>query len=254
MKRFIASVLAACIVGGAMPVSVNYAAEQTASANTKDRDRITVGNFTYDLYADDHAAIVFFTDKEAETASVPREIAGSPITEIDGRESMALYGFGTFGGGKLKTIIVPGSVKRIGNYAFANCPELESVTILDPKCEIGDNAISSGTDENFSGTIYGYANSTAQVYAERNGFDFAAVDVTAYPLKGDANLDSQVNIADAVLVMQVATNPDKYAQGKSDLSIKPQGEVNADVDGKKGLSDSDALVVQKFKLGLIDKL
>ncbi len=73
-------------------------------------------------------------------------------------------------------------------------------------------------------------------------------------LLGDANLDKQVNIADAVLVMQVATNPDKYGQGKTDVSIKPQGEVNADVDGKKGLSNADALLIQKFKLGLIQSL
>jgi hypothetical protein len=72
-------------------------------------------------------------------------------------------------------------------------------------------------------------------------------------LLGDANCDKQVNIADAVLVMQVATNPDKYAVGKSEVSIKPQGEVNADVDGTKGLTNSDALLIQKFKLGLIDK-
>ncbi|MCR4861198.1 MAG: silent information regulator protein Sir2 [Ruminococcus sp.] len=72
-------------------------------------------------------------------------------------------------------------------------------------------------------------------------------------LAGDANLDDQVNIADAVLVMQVATNPDKYAAGRSSVSIKPQGEKNADVDGKAGLTNSDALMIQKFKLGLIDK-
>lgn len=71
-------------------------------------------------------------------------------------------------------------------------------------------------------------------------------------LRGDANLDAQVNIADAVLVMQVATNPDKYAQGRSEVSIKPQGEINADIDGKTGLSNSDALLIQKFKLGLIN--
>ena len=51
--------------------------------------------------------------------------------------------------------------------------------------------------------------------------------------------------------MQVATNPDKYGRGKTDLSIKEQGEANADVDGKKGLSNQDALLIQKFKLGLI---
>ena len=53
--------------------------------------------------------------------------------------------------------------------------------------------------------------------------------------------------------MQVATNPDKHAQGKSDVSIKPQGEINADVDGKAGLTNEDALLIQKYKLGLIDK-
>jgi hypothetical protein len=68
---------------------------------------------------------------------------------------------------------------------------------------------------------------------------------------GDANCDDNVNIADAVLVMQVATNPDKYAKGKTALSITETGEANADVDGKKGLTNQDALLIQKFKLGLI---
>ena len=72
-------------------------------------------------------------------------------------------------------------------------------------------------------------------------------------LYGDANCDGYVNIADAVLVMQVSTNPDKYAQGKSEVSISAAGERNADVDGKAGLTNSDALLIQKHKLGLIDK-
>ncbi len=72
-------------------------------------------------------------------------------------------------------------------------------------------------------------------------------------MKGDANLDNNVNIADAVLVMQAATNPDKYARGKSEYSITLQGEVNADVDGSAGLTNRDALLIQKFKLGLISK-
>lgn len=76
----------------------------------------------------------------------------------------------------------------------------------------------------------------------------------AVTIAGDANLDGSVNIADAVLVMQVSTNPDKYAQGRSSLSITAQGEKNADVDGKAGLSNSDALLIQKFKLGLVSSL
>ncbi|WP_298529884.1 glycoside hydrolase family 9 protein [uncultured Ruminococcus sp.] len=77
-----------------------------------------------------------------------------------------------------------------------------------------------------------------------------SANVTLY---GDANCDKTVNIADAVLVMQVSTNPDKYAQGKSKLSITATGEANADVDGKKGLSNADALLIQQHKLGLIKK-
>ena len=72
---------------------------------------------------------------------------------------------------------------------------------------------------------------------------------------GDANCDGSVNIADAVLVMQVVTNPDKYAQGKTEKSITAKGERNADVDTSvKGLTNRDALMIQKFKLGIIDKL
>ena len=70
-------------------------------------------------------------------------------------------------------------------------------------------------------------------------------------IEGDANCDGSVNIADAVYVMQVTTNPDIYAQDKSDLSISAQGEFNADVDGIAGLTNEDALFIQKYKLGLI---
>lgn len=54
--------------------------------------------------------------------------------------------------------------------------------------------------------------------------------------------------------MQVVTNPDKYAQGQSAVSIKPQGEVNTNVDGKVGLTKSNALLIQKYKFRIINKL
>lgn len=74
--------------------------------------------------------------------------------------------------------------------------------------------------------------------------------VTKY---GDANCDTVVNIADAVLAMQVATNPDKYAAGKTSSSITEVGEANADVDGTGSITNNDALLIQKFKLGLISE-
>ncbi len=72
-------------------------------------------------------------------------------------------------------------------------------------------------------------------------------------LLGDANCDSQVNMADAVLVMQSVMNPDKYGSGKPD-GISEKGEKNADVDGTPGITNKDALTIQQYKLGLINSL
>ncbi|MDO4864618.1 MAG: dockerin type I repeat-containing protein, partial [Ruminococcus sp.] len=55
---------------------------------------------------------------------------------------------------------------------------------------------------------------------------------------GDANLDGRVTVADAVAVLQHIANRDKFA-------LKPQGLVNADVDGSEGVTANDALVIQK---------
>ena len=64
---------------------------------------------------------------------------------------------------------------------------------------------------------------------------------------GDANCDEQVNMADAVLIMQSIANPDKY-------KLTSEGEKNADVDGTPGITNKDALTIQQYKLGLIKSL
>ncbi len=70
---------------------------------------------------------------------------------------------------------------------------------------------------------------------------------------GDTNCDGDVNLADAVLIMQYTANPDTYGLGKED-GISEQGAKNADVTGNDGITNLDALTIQKFKLGLIEKL
>ena len=57
-------------------------------------------------------------------------------------------------------------------------------------------------------------------------------------LWGDADVDGDVDIDDAVLIMQSIANPDKY-------KLEPQGKVNADVvDNGKGITNADALAAQ----------
>ena len=64
---------------------------------------------------------------------------------------------------------------------------------------------------------------------------------------GDANCDSQVNMADAVYIMQCISNPDKY-------QLTETGRANADTDGSGDITNKDALMIQQFKLGLIKEL
>ena len=58
----------------------------------------------------------------------------------------------------------------------------------------------------------------------------------------DANCDEDMNMSDAVLIMQSIANPSKY-------SITAQGNFNAHTDGD-GITNSDALAIQKKLLKL----
>nr|AEV58536.1 scaffoldin C [Ruminococcus flavefaciens] len=67
-------------------------------------------------------------------------------------------------------------------------------------------------------------------------------------LRGDANLDNKVSVADAVAILQSIANKDKYA-------LKPQGAVNGDVEGNNdGITSADALRIQKWDAGAITTL
>jgi hypothetical protein len=64
-------------------------------------------------------------------------------------------------------------------------------------------------------------------------------------LLGDANCDGVVSIADAAAIFQCLANPDKYY-------LSAQGKKNADVDGKLGITPSDAIAIQIFDAKLIE--
>lgn len=70
------------------------------------------------------------------------------------------------------------------------------------------------------------------------------------PAKGDTNCDGQLDMADAVLIMQSLANPNKYGiNGTADTRITVQGRENADMDGN-GLTVGDAQIIQRKLLGL----
>ena len=65
--------------------------------------------------------------------------------------------------GMLKEILLGQNVAKIEENAFSGCKNLESITILNPKCEIF--AAKETIYENAK--IYGYSGSTAAIYANR---------------------------------------------------------------------------------------
>lgn len=71
--------------------------------------------------------------------------------------------------------------------------------------------------------------------------------VSGATLKGDANCDGKVTIADAAAIFQAIGNKDKYA-------LSDAGTANADVVEPVGITAADAMEIQKLDAGLIDKL
>lgn len=67
-------------------------------------------------------------------------------------------------------------------------------------------------------------------------------------ISGDVNCDGQVLLNDAVLILQYLGNPDQY-------QLTGDGLVNADVSNYgDGITNKDALAIQRYILGLIEKL
>lgn len=97
------------------------------------------------------------------------------------------------------------------------------------------------------------SNTSLQKYLAENNVKYSLIDDEI--IYGDANMDRSINMSDAVMVMQASLNPKKYGvNGTSPDRITSEGEKAGDVDGKEGLSANDALLIQKFSLGVIDTL
>ena len=65
---------------------------------------------------------------------------------------------------------------------------------------------------------------------------------------GDANCDGKVDLSDAVRIMQAISNPSKY-------KLNDEESANADCSGgNDGVTNGDALSIQKYCLSLITSL
>ncbi len=88
--------------------------------------------------------------------------------------------------------------------------------------------------------------------AENDAFWEKLTSTNESTVKSDANCDTNVNMSDAVIIMQSLANPNKYGvNGTDEHHITEQGKKNGDIAGNNdGITNADALAVQKKLLGL----
>ncbi len=198
---------------------------------------------------------------------------GTNLTSINFPDSMTnISGCAFSGCESLASITIPYNITSIGASAFRDCTNLTDITISNPDCEIYDfettisnRTVSKKTESvdsegnvsfhrwsggEFDGTIHGYANSTAQAYAEKYGYKFAVIgdEAPAVYLAGDANGDGKTSISDAVRILQYVSNKEKY-------NLSGQALENADVYNKgDGITGMDAASIQRLDAGVIDSL
>ena len=179
LKAFILTALITLMFGTSVinayetyiPVSIRY--EKTDSNGDGVEDSITI---LYDkTYATAESVIIpDRIDGLSVTEISPYAFSESQITSIKLPGSLEKIEEAAFMlCENLKNIEIPESVKYICENAFNSCTAAESITILNPECEIYD---SSFTLFQFTGTIYGYENSTAQEYAEKYDYNFSVID------------------------------------------------------------------------------
>ena len=91
-----------------------------------------------------------------------------------------------FGCSSLMSVEISSSVTSIGWFAFQSCSDLASITILSRDVEIDDSSYTLPT----TATIYGYAGSTAQAYAEKYDRTFVILDEPIEPTESTEPTDT----------------------------------------------------------------
>ena len=160
--------------------------------------------------------------------------AGKTETTYTIPEGVTSIGESAFRGcSSLTSIEVPSSVTSIGDYAFAFCSHLEDITILSRDVEIYDSSNTIPT----TATIYGYAGSTAQAYAEKYSNEFVALTEEEPYAPGDVNGDEIINSDDAIYLLKHTFLPEQYP-------LSGSGDMNG--DGKVDSDDAVYLLKHTF--------
>ncbi|MBR6386429.1 MAG: dockerin type I repeat-containing protein [Ruminococcus sp.] len=144
------------------------------------------------------------------------------------------------------TVVFKSGVKGIDNVKLkgdtdtaVQCPDLDRDGYRIAGWKFEDKVYEVGEDFIIPGAAPGLGISLEAVWTEE-------IPESQEPaiLKGDANLDGDVSISDAVAILQYLANAEVYPLDSVAL-------INADVDGNSGVTGKDAAEIQLFDAGII---
>ena len=135
LNKIFAVIMAVCVMGMGVPY-VNAVTENKSviTAGAVDYTKGTYGQLTYKNYGD--YIEISGCDESATDVIIPAEIDGVPVTSIGKNAFFISY----FRKNMLKSVEIPDSVTRIGDWAFSNCENLKSINIPAGVKNIGISA------------------------------------------------------------------------------------------------------------------
>lgn len=169
--------------------------------------------------------------------------AYSGLKAVNIPQKVEVIGYAAFlGCENLTSIVIPENVKILTEFALYQCVNMESITIENLDCKIGDVPLDDPEDPEkrvFTGTIYGYKGSTAQAYAEKYGYKFEDIELKRL---GDVNQDGSINALDASKVLTAYAST---AIGK-DSGLTDSQKKSADVNKDGAIDALDASVILSY--------
>lgn len=201
---------------------------------------IYIGNVLYE-YKGEIAEKEHITVKEGTTGICDAAFYGGELSGVTIPNTVKYIGKEAFyNTPKLSSVILPESVESIDEKAFCYCPSLLEITIENPECVIypGGETICTiimGQAKFYSGKIYGAENSTAQAYAEENGYSFTAKQ-NSDPLPGDINNDGKLTALDASKIFSAY----KFYYGYKAYNVTYLEVERGDINGDGALTAADA--------------
>ncbi len=128
----------------------------------------------------------------------------------------------------------------LGEQAFENCRALNMLYFYNCDCRIPDDKGVCGSTGNT--TIYGYAESTAEKYADAYGYRFIPLNST---LPGDIDNNGKLTAADARLALRASVGLENFPAGSRNFTM-------ADVDHSGSITAADARLILRAVVLLED--